>query len=56
MFGTVGHSKLWIIEGMEGVPYVKPWKPVLTKRALSTAVYLIISLVVAGIVVLVGKI
>lgn len=20
----VGHSKLWIIEGMEGVPYVKP--------------------------------
>ena len=21
----VGHSKLWIIEGMEGVPYVKPW-------------------------------
>ena len=52
----VGHSKLWIIEGMEGVPYVKPWKTVLTKRALSTAVYLIISLVVAGIVVLVGKI
>lgn len=52
----VGHSKLWIIEGMEGVPYVKSWKTVLTKRALSTAVYLIISLVVAGIVVLVGKI
>lgn len=52
----VGHSKLWIIEGMEDVPYVKPWKIVLTKRALSTAVYLIISLVVAGIVVLVGKI
>lgn len=52
----VGHSKLWIIEGMEGVPYVKPWKTVLAKRALSTAVYLIISLAVAGIVVLVGKI
>lgn len=52
----VGNSKLWIIEGMEGVPYVKPWKTVLIKRALSTAVYLIISLVVAGIVVLVGKI
>lgn len=22
----VGHSKIWRIEGMEGVPYVKPWK------------------------------
>lgn len=21
----VGHSKLWMIEGMEGVPYTKPW-------------------------------
>lgn len=52
----VGHSKLWIIEGMEGVPYVKPWKTVLTKRALATVMYLIVALAVAGIVVLVGKI
>ena len=38
---------------MEGVPYVKTWKLVLTKRA--TVLYLIIALAAAGIVVLLGK-
>ena len=41
---------------MEGIPYIKPWKTVLTKRGLATILYLIIALVTAGIVVLVGKI
>lgn len=49
----VGHSKIWRIKGMEGVPYVKA---VLTKRSLATVLYLIFSLAVAGIVVLIGKI
>lgn len=49
----VGHSKIWRIKGMEGVPYVKA---VLTKRSLVTVLYLIFSLAVAGIVVLIGKI
>ena len=40
----------------EGIPYIKPWKTVLTKRGLATILYLIIALVTAGIVVLVGKI
>lgn len=52
----VGHSKIWRIKGMEGVPYVKPWKTVLVKRSLVTVLYLIFSLAVAGIVVLIGKI
>ena len=52
----VGHSRIWRIEGMEGVPYVKPWKLVLAKRSLATVMYLIIALVIAGIVVLIGKI
>lgn len=52
----VGHSKIWRIKGMEGVPYVKPWKTVLVKRSLATVLYLIFSLAVAGIVVLIGKI
>ena len=51
----VGHSKIWRIAGMEGVPYLKPWKTVLTRRALGTLLYLIISLALAGIVVLIGK-
>ncbi len=52
----VGHGKVWVIEGMEGSPYIKPWKSVLIKRSLATVLYLVIALVVAGLVVLVGKI
>ena len=52
----VGHSKIWMIEGMEDVPYIKPWKLVITRRSLAMVLYLIIALVVAGIVVLIGRI
>lgn len=52
----VGHSKLWVIKGMEGVPYVKPWKQILIKRSLATVLYLVFALAIAGIVVLVGKV
>lgn len=47
----VGHSKLWKIEGMEGVPYLKPWKTVLIKRGLGTVLYFVIALPVAWAVV-----
>ncbi len=52
----VGRSKTWRIKGMEGVPYVKPWKDVLVKRGLATVLYLPISLVPAGIALLISKI
>ena len=52
----VGHSKIWHIDGMEGIPYVKPWKTVLIKRGVATVLYLVVALVVAGIVELLGKI
>lgn len=52
----VGHSKIWHIEGMEGIPYVKSWKTVLIKRGVATVLYLVVALVVAGIVVLLGEI
>ncbi len=48
----VGHGKIWRIKGMEGVPYVKPWKDVLIKRSLATILYLILAL--AGVAVLIG--
>ena len=32
---TMRHGKLWVIEGMEGMPSIKPWKTVLTKRVLA---------------------
>ena len=44
------------IDGMEGIPYVKPWKTVLVKRGAATVLYLVVAFVVAGIVELLGKI
>lgn len=52
----VGHSKIWRIEGMESVPYVKLWRTVYTKRSAATALYLLVAAAVGGIVVLIGKI
>ena len=51
----VGHSKIWLINGIEDISYVKPWKSVLVKRGAATVLYLIIALAVAGIVVLLGN-
>ena len=50
----VGHSKVWVIPGMEGIPYIKPWKTVLAKRGAATVLYLLIAAALAGIVVLIG--
>lgn len=52
----VGHSKIWAVPGMEGVPCVKPWKTVLIKRTAATALYLILALGIAGIALLVARI
>lgn len=52
----VAHSKVWRIEGMERVTYIKPWKYVLTRRSAGTVLYLVMALIIAGIVVLIGKI
>ena len=51
----VGHSRIWVVRGMEGVPFVKPWKNILMKRGLATVLYLVVALVVAGIAVLAGN-
>ena len=52
----VGHSKIWRIEGMEGVPYVKPWRAVVIKRSEAMMLYLLVAAAIGGIVVLIGKI
>ena len=41
---------------MEGVPYVRPWREVLVRRGMGTAIYLILALPIAGIALLMGKI
>ena len=48
----VGHSKIWIVQGMEDVSYVKPWKDVIVKRTIATVLYLIIAFLIAEIIVL----
>ncbi|MCR4722413.1 MAG: hypothetical protein K5629_01385 [Eubacteriales bacterium] len=48
----VGHSRFWIIPGMEGVPYVQSIKQVLIKRALLTLIWIIGAAAVAELVVL----
>lgn len=52
----VGQSRIWRVEGMEGVPYVKPWREVLVRRGLGTAICLLLALPIAGIALLIGKI
>lgn len=48
----VAHGKLWVIPGMEGVPYINPWKTVLIKRGAATMLYLLVASLVAWIVVM----
>ena len=52
----VGHSKIWKIEGMEGVNYTDPWKKILIKRGLATIMYLVLAFAVAGLIILIGAI
>ena len=52
----VGHGRIWKIKGMEDMSFVKSWKTVLVNRSLATLMYLVLSFVVAGIVVGIGKI
>lgn len=52
----IGHSKIWVIEGMEGVNYTDPWKKILIKRGLATIMYLVLAFAVAGLIVLIGVI
>ena len=52
----VGQSRIWRVEGMEGVPYVRPWREVLVRRGMGTAIYLLLALLIAGIALLIGRI
>ncbi len=51
----VRNSKIWRIKGMEDMLFAKPIGFMLKRRILGTIMYFIISLIIAGIVVLIGK-
>ena len=48
----VGHSKFWIIPGMEDTEYVQTWGQVLKKRTILALIWTVGALIVAGLVVL----
>ncbi len=49
----VGHSKIWIIPGIEDIPFVPTWPQVLKKRGLLSAVWIAGAAIIAGLVVLI---
>ncbi|MCR5447849.1 MAG: hypothetical protein K6F23_00510 [Solobacterium sp.] len=48
----VGHSRFWVIPGMEGIPFVQTWPQVLKKRGILTLIWIAGSAVTAGLTVL----
>jgi hypothetical protein len=51
----VGHSKFWVIQGCEDLPYTKSVKFVIIERGIMTLVYLPVAAAAAGIAVLVSR-
>ncbi len=49
----VGHSKFWLIQGLEDIPYVQTWPQILKKRLLLTLIWAVGAALIAVIVVLV---
>lgn len=49
----VGHSKFWVIPGTEDIPFVKPWRAVLTRRGRAMLAWAVIAVAVAGLVILI---
>ena len=49
----VGYSKLWIIPGMEDLPYVQTWSQMIKKRVFLSLIWVFGAALIAGIVVLI---
>lgn len=47
----VGHSKFWLLKGLEDVPYVQTWPQVLKKRGILSLVWLVGAALTAALVV-----
>ncbi len=49
----VGHSRLWIIPGTEGIPFLQTWQQILKKRGILTLIWVGGAVIVAGFTVLI---
>lgn len=49
----VGHSRFWVIPGLEDMPYVQSWKQMLKKRLFLSLIWAVGAALAAGIIVLI---
>lgn len=49
----VGHSKFWILPGIEDILFVQTWGQVLRKRGILTLIWVLGAAIVAGLVLLI---
>lgn len=49
----VGHSKFWVLPGVEDIPFIQTWKQVLKKRCILTLIWAAGAAISAGLVVLI---
>ena len=48
----VGHSRFWVIPGLEDIPFVQTWSQMLKKRLTLTLIWAITAAPVAGLILL----
>lgn len=49
----VGHSRFWVLPGLEDMPFVQTWRQVLKKRAMLALIWVAGAAIAAGLVVLI---
>ena len=49
----VGHSRFWVLPGLEDVPFVQTWRQVLKKRSLLALIWMAGAAIVGGLVVII---
>ena len=49
----VGHSRFWVLPGLEDVPFVQTWRQVLIKRSIMALVWFAGAEVVGGLITLI---
>lgn len=52
----VGHSPIWKISGMEGIPYRPSLAAMLKKRVLVSVIFVILAVIPAGLALLIARI
>ena len=46
----VGHSRFWVLPGLEDMPFVQTWRQVLKKRSMLALIWIAGAAIVAGII------